>query len=433
MSCKKDRNLQAAIALGLLWGMGQSAGANKETLEGRALRVQALVDYMGVHLPIKAEPPDTLWIGDEAIQPTGQGWLCTVNGNSSLVSSYETAISSSVLAQTIRPLAEFLPSFPQDAKDKESLSEWLLQFQQAVTGAGQVLEGTGLEVSLAKSEMGDSYAAKAYFADELGADPKATMVQWDNAPINALFLALYDLVQRRITIGKQMEPFLGIFQAKGFTDSLLNNGFFNVAYLDEHTAQTVGGQLQQGWYIVRDNQPYKGPLKSPAEAALWVKAEWGDEIEKYALIAQINDQYRVIRDQHDLAVAKVKNQLMSAKAQQTALKTLDEQLEFQARSLADPYILSEKNDPHVKGSKLFRLQGPEGKRYEIKIVAPTKKTPAVQWYAWEILPDNNHKYVLNGSTIGNPSSEKHRSTYDALLFVVKRLAADGVVIPCKRA
>lgn len=407
MSCKKDRDLQAAIALGLLWGMNQ-VSSRKEGLDARVERMRLLLDYVGLNLPVQADPP-LLRIGAGWIKQKQNGvCLCSAGDGVSVTQDHkdtlwakqtqdgEVLVSGSkefvaaknyqdaiwhVLRKQVRDaasqaLAGVEPIHPPF--DVEKVQSWLKQCEQAVSAQGGPFAGallrftatttpTTMNVQAYVQESHDSAATIGY-ANHYYA---AGMAETSNEGVaQCLEYLVGNLLQR----ASELEPYLGVQANDSLSESLFSSGYLNLAYVDESTAKTLGGQTKKGWYVVRDNKLYKGPMRSPKDAATWVNQEWGADVAKYAQIAHLNDQRRAIRETFEQEVEKLKNSPMDEKARQAAFRHLAEQSAFSTKKMLSPYIVGEIDAPITgKHGKSFILKGKDGKLFRVSVSAVNKK------------------------------------------------------------
>lgn len=431
MSCKKDRKLQAAIALGLLWGMGQAAG-KPQTLAERADRLRVLLAYTQIHLPVELKDSQCIQVGQAQITPHGQGWQVIDASGTNDYPSFGDAVKGAVIQQV---LAAGLPLAPEleEPLTKETVSRWVGQWQNALTSEGGPLEGAALELSY-NSLLGShgSLQAKVY-SDH---DDKSTIGFGFtvHGPLGAgKKKLLEDLTSSLLNHGRWLEPALGVFEGEEFTENLLNNGYFQVAYVDGATADVLGGQTQSGWYLVRDGQPYKGPMSSPKEAAQWAAQAWGSDVAQYAAVAGLNDQYVPLHRNYQHEIAKINQGPLSEKAKRAALKQLEEQFEFSLRNLVAPYVATDQEYGDFKPpARWVELHGPAGEQYCIQILPPQKKNYSLKWWIFKHeagQEEGKPKLVTHG--YGNHketvTSEEYNTTYQALFHLVRKLLAQGQI------
>lgn len=436
MSCKKDRNLRAAIALGLLWGMGQNEVGNI-SIEHRVARLKALLEYVGVNLPVSAKAPDGLQIGTALIRPVNQGWRMSIEGVDLDYPTYAAAIEPTVIDQIRMAIWEEMGdvTVPQDAAlTSENMAQWASQFEQVLTQAGAIFAGTPIKIKYLGQDAG-GWGSK--FQAQLREDhDDGRVLQARNGVHTDVALAIKysvdNLIDGLMQLGNELEPALGIFDNPGLTLNLIQNGYLNIAYLDENTASSVGGKAQQGWYVVRDGQPYKGPLGSPQTAAQWIKAEWGSDVEKYTLVARLNDQYRAIREQYEQQVRHIQQGSLPEQEKRAALNHITEQLEYATRMSVDPFIMSEQQVPNTDAvQRQFLLQGTQGQIYRLVITPASNKAPWLCWNLYESVnsdtpSEGGDKEVEDGYS-PNPAEavEYHTTPYDMLFHIVRGMIAKG--------
>lgn len=440
MSCKKDRELQAAIALGLLWGMNQVSRAGNDDLHTRYERLKILLNYMGINLPMKVEPPD-IWIGQGRLRQQDWGWVAihdevmeqTVN----YVDSLRAILRHQVKEASAQALASLEP--PDKPYDDEKLLLWAVQCQKVLTAPGGPWEGSALKLSaITTTFAGNNLNIRAYLLenhDSVKTIAIGQSVGFDD-PQGVLTTALRSLTDNLLNDAARLEPFMGIQGKLGFTEKLFTSGYFSVAYVDEDTAKTIGGDAQKGWYVVRDSKLYQGPMRSLVDASQWVEKEWGTDVEQYAQIAQFNDQRRTLRQQFEQEAAQLQKSTLNEKAKAEAYKHMTKQLAFSMSKFLAPYIVSELEKPILgKYGRSFVVKGVGGELLRVSVSWAYKNGEGAK--TWRV-----NKYYADGSTgqmlkmghefsvsSGWEDARSYNGPYDVLAGVLSHLIIEGKVAP----
>lgn len=436
MSCKKDRDLQAAIALGMLWGMSQVSGGSKQSqsMPERARRLKILTDYIGIRLPVSSTA-DKIQVGGSTIQQENGTWVVSASGHESVKhAGYFQAVQDALTMEADAATRQALTgiAFPtgQDIS-LEQLNTWAAQCHVALTQTGGPFEHTPLRIVPKKSQWSSNVMTEMTLLAEEGSElPFSFAIQW-GADDGVLPEAARTLIEKSLEVARDLEPALGIFAEDKLTESLLNNGYLRVVYLDAGTANTLGETVKKGWYVLRDGQPYHGPLQTAKAAAKWVLGAWGQDVEKYALIAQVSDQYQSIRNKFAAAVEQIKKSALSEKAKDAAFKQLAEQVEFDVNKLVAPYVVSVLDGTdYNKSGKRFIIQGNDGLQYKVSIGQPSKNNSSYQWNIRKIMPNSSSVLLRIGQKY-TTSTLKHgserNSMQDALFDTIRVLIAEGLV------
>lgn len=437
MSCKKSRELQAAISLGLLFGMGQVASFNKAiTHEERADRMKVLAEYIGLHLPIEATQGGVR-VGAFTMTVMGEkGWAVTPNGTEPNGATAKTLTDACYQIFTwaaeaeVKAVAERYP-LPEN-QDPFLMNAWAANCQQALTGDGGVFEGEPLKVSIEPSHQTVTAHVGLWMMDEHGEKPLQQAHVWNvyGTDIHPLPMATNNLVGHTVMQAMKLEPVLGMSESS----DLFTQGYFSIQYVGSAAGEALGGQ-PQGWYVIRDGHPYKGPMETPQDAAKWVRREWGSDVESYALIAGMNDQYQEIRAHYAEGVQKINSSDLSEKARRTAYKQLTEQVQYVVSKMTAPYILSEQDnvqEGYHKVGKLVRLQGKDGKQYKVLVFPGTKSKPYMRYTIREVVNDQQWIDVATGTRPMRFDYDKGEENYteqDVVLESVRILIAGGMIDP----
>lgn len=431
MSCNSDKNLQAAVVLGLLWGMNR-VSMKQGSLEDFENKAKALLEYIGVNLPITMQPPDGLTVGDETMYHLPSGaWRIGEGDQGSIYLHFGQALHEVLVAKMERVAKQFADAHPDmDAADKDTLKALAEDFSEQLSDDNGLLRGHTVKMSMTipyghtgvEAHLFVMDGQKDGVIDGIGSSshhPPAETMQ------NVMAHLADDML---LKARHRLEPAVGIWTDDAAAN-YLNNGFFSTQYIDQHTAKSLGEDVERGWYVVRDNLPLKGPFPTPSRAADWVKHEWGMEVEMYAQVARLNDQYQTLRIQYDREIRKLEKAKLSAKKRKDARAQLDEQFEYSVRALVEPFILADQDVTTGNDKKRrFTIRGKDDTRYIVTITQTNSGTPHTKWeMSQEIAPGKLAWKGKGFGTMPDESAERHEGVHDMLLFVVKSMIVQGLV------
>lgn len=424
MSCTSDKQYQAALALGLLWGMGRPMYPIL-TFEQRVEKTKVLFELMGLNLPISALP-DGIQIGDMVCAPTSTlGWRTLPNFNSAMFSlehiykTFPALLTDIIKDQFLRQLNTFFQG--QGISDMPTADKAAPEILKKFNA--QIAQSLFLHHPIALSDVkiiGGSHFLTAENSSCHGTGLEENLY---SAMREALFSASKSYVG---AASREYEPILGLDTAVGGSP-YLSNSVFNVAYVDEPTAQLLG-EAGPGWYLIQHNtQPYEGPFENPARAVDWVRKEWGTQFEYFGAIAMIDTRMKPLRRQYEREKAKILAGSMSQVAKRNRLKALTEQFEFQVEKVIAPLILSRKPHEHIPDYIDFSLRSDDPNApYSVVIQKNHKKSERLSWTVYR-----GGKLVdTGGPSIINEASREHNTPYDLLGYVVTRLMSkDHYALP----
>lgn len=440
MSCKKDRDLQAAIAMGLLWGMSQTpGGAQGLSIPERAERLKILIDYIGIRLPVSSVG-DSILIGSSVLKQIEGKWVATIKSQDETTQtdmpwgSYAHAIRYILQTEAERETRKAVAgiAFPMEKPTIAQLEAWAAQCHAALTKEGGLFEHAPMTIQPHKSTYSDHVMIDTtLLMSEDSTDSFANVTAWGDDPYGSLPSAFSKLMDRAMDSIKRLEPVLGVLDKVNYPGDLLNNGYLRVVYVDAGTASTLGETVKKGWYVLRDGHPYHGPLPSPLAASKWIGNEWGMDVEKYGYIAKANDQYRAIRNKFVMEAEKIKQSKLPEKAQEAAFKQLASQMEFAVGNMVAPYVVSmQDGTDYKKSGKRFFIQGADGCMFKVSISPPTKSSPSQKWNIRKINPSGTTSSYRSGnrSSVSSLKDPANLNTMqDALFETIRILIADGQI------
>lgn len=200
----------------------------------------------------------------------------------------------------------------------------------------------------------------------------------------------------------------------------INNPCLGLVYVDPQAAYSLG--CEDGWYITRAAKFHRGPFETPAQAAAWVKEEWGEEIGHYGNVAAIIDRYMELVRAYEAELLRIKP-LPEGKLKKAQQDSAREHFDFLARQIADPYV--KKEETLTTNSKRFLIPGSHGEKFIIRVWQAKKTSQAL---SWEITCTTKTGVHLNiGAGAGDGRGDE--GIYVKLVYLLKGLIAKGDVEP----
>lgn len=410
MNCKNSRNLRLALSLGYLWGMG-AALYQKGSVSDFVGQIQAVFDLIGLKIPVEQLGSNEFRMGDFklVLPPSHSSWYLYggADGKTHPYDFFWDAITHVV---------------KQHVRDRVTA---------AYMNGPLVTSVIEERVNQALAELFDHDPApllttdiKAHsvttFIEFLGKKEAVHMQNYQESVIEGVVgFATHQLYNLRYSYGPIFH-----FEPHKNTNDLIQNAFFQLRYVDPQTADAIG--TSQGWYVARNEQPYRGPFADPQEAEDWIKEAWGSNLKSFELLADLNDRALELRRRFTQDTQQIENAQLSDAKKKARLKDLREQYEFGVQKLVAPFIQSEKPiDPLAPNSRVFRLNTTAGNAYQVNIGNGSKKTGRPQWRLYRVMSNDTLQLIDKGGGWYDRPIDDYVGCYDALLHVVKTLIIQG--------
>lgn len=406
MNCTQDPSLQLAVALGHLWGMGSSSPYSSGSWGDRVEKTRIVLQVMGFSFPVQNLGPSEMDIAGVRVvkSPDGKAWHVFVSPDGKNPYSFNAYWSALACAVQTSLLRAALPAFDPPHPDFEDLQAWSARLSDRLK-AGWPTHGITLK------QLGKWFAV--YLDDKI--NPISIEGDLQEAVRKALTITGHERV---MNLESDYEPLLRLEDDN--QTPLLDNPFFRAVYVDSSTAIALGraSTPESGWYIQRGSRISAGPFETPFQAVRWVYREWGEQVDQYALIAGLNDQYEQLRSRYDRELARLNQQGYSESKTRSYAKKLRKQFEFSLQAVTAPFLTGDVvEEDTVPPAKRFYLPAKQGGVIEAVVWFPSKKSKLPRW-------DAIHMYPNGGAAVVG-SGEYGEAYYDTLLGAIKQLLVGG--------